>query len=141
MGLFSFLRGAGKRLSGAAEAQEPPNEAILQKELQDLGLHEGVAVKVEGDTVKITGTPKDQAAKEKAIIAIGNVEGVATVEDETPGDEPVIHVVQKGDTLSAIAKKTLGDANRYREIFEANKPMLTDPDKIYPGQALRIPKA
>ena len=63
------------------------------------------------------------------------------VEDDTPGEAPVIHVVEKGDTLSAIAKKTLGDANRYMEIFEANKPMLKDPNKIYPGQSLRIPKA
>ena len=141
MGLFSFLKGAGKKLTGAAHADEAPDEAALKKELVDLGLHEGVEVKVEGDKVKITGTPKDQAAKEKAIIAIGNVEGVATVEDDTPGEAPVIHVVEKGDTLSAIAKKTLGDANRYMEIFEANKPMLKDPNKIYPGQSLRIPKA
>ncbi|MBL9059125.1 MAG: peptidoglycan-binding protein LysM, partial [Mangrovicoccus sp.] len=141
MGLFSFLKGAGKKLTGAAQADEAPDESALKKELEDLGLDAGVEVKVEGDKVKITGTPKDQAAKEKAIIAIGNVAGVATVEDETPGEAPVIHVVEKGDTLSAIAKKTLGNANRYMEIFEANKPMLSDPDKIYPGQSLRIPKA
>jgi len=47
--------------------------------------------------------------------------------------------VVKGDTLSAIAKKYYGDANKYNAIFEANKPMLTHPDKIYPGQKLRIP--
>lgn len=141
MGLFSFLKGAGKKLGGAAHADEAPDEAALKKELEHLGLDAGVEVTVEGDKVKITGNPKDQAAKEKAIIAIGNVEGVATVEDETPGEAPVIHVVEKGDTLSAIAKKTLGNANRYMEIFEANKPMLSDPDKIYPGQSLRIPKA
>jgi len=47
--------------------------------------------------------------------------------------------VVKGDTLSAIAKEMYGSANKYPVIFEANKPMLTDPDKIYPGQVLRIP--
>ena len=45
----------------------------------------------------------------------------------------------KGDTLSGIAKKEYGNANQYMKIFEANKPMLKDPDKIYPGQLLRIP--
>jgi nucleoid-associated protein YgaU len=49
------------------------------------------------------------------------------------------HVVAKGDTLSKIAKEVYGNANKYPVIFEANKPMLTDPDKIYPGQVLRIP--
>ena len=58
-----------------------------------------------------------------------------------PADAPLFHTVQKGETLSAIAKHYLGSANRYREIFEANKPMLSDPDKIYPGQTLRIPQA
>ena len=75
------------------------------------------------------------------ILAVGNVAGVAAVEDSVPGSDPVFHTVKKGDTLSAIAKKTLGNANRYNEIFEANKPMLKHPDKIYPGQVLRIPTA
>jgi nucleoid-associated protein YgaU len=44
-----------------------------------------------------------------------------------------------GDTLSKIAKEAYGDANAYMKIFEANKPMLSNPDKIYPGQKLRIP--
>ena len=48
--------------------------------------------------------------------------------------------MKKGDTLSAISKATLGNANRYNEIFEANRPMLSHPDKIYPGQVLRIPQ-
>jgi nucleoid-associated protein YgaU len=50
------------------------------------------------------------------------------------------YTVKSGDTLSAIAKRYYGDANRYSAIFEANKPMLTDPDKIYPGQTRRIPR-
>ena len=80
--------------------------------------------------------------KEKVILAVGNVEGVAEVEtshdDDTKG--AIFHTVVRGDTLSAIAKKALGNANRYMEIFEANKPMLAHPDKIYPGQVLRIPQ-
>lgn len=47
--------------------------------------------------------------------------------------------MKSGDTLSKIAKDMYGDADKYPQIFEANKPMLKDPDKIYPGQVLRIP--
>ena len=54
-----------------------------------------------------------------------------------PGEQT--HTVAKGDTLSHIAKEFYGEANKYHQIFEANKPMLKDPDKIYPGQMLRIP--
>lgn len=140
MGLFSFLKGKGKQI-GAADAGEALSPEALKAELQHLGLDHGLDVAIEGDKVTITGTPKDQAAKEKAIVAMGNIAGVASVADETPGDEPVFYTVVSGDTLSAIAKKTLGSASKYPEIFEANKPMLTDPDKIYPGQVLRIPKA
>lgn len=139
MGLFSFLKGKGKKV-GAAEASEAPTSEELTKELAGLGLDDGLQVAVEGDTVTLTGTPKDQAAKEKAIVAMGNTEGVASVADETPGDAPVFYEVQSGDNLSGIAKKTLGDGNKYMVIFEANKPMLADPDKIYPGQVLRIPQ-
>ncbi len=51
----------------------------------------------------------------------------------------VFYTVQSGDTLSKIAKAHYGDANAYHAIFEANKPMLKHPDKIFPGQVLRIP--
>ena len=74
------------------------------------------------------------------IVAAGNAHGVAQVEAAHQGPEPKFHVVKKGDTLSAIAKETLCKASRYPEIFEANRPMLSDPDKIYPGQTLRIPQ-
>jgi len=49
------------------------------------------------------------------------------------------YTVQKGDTLSKIAKNFYGEANEYKKIFEANKDQLKDPDKIQPGQVLRIP--
>jgi len=50
-----------------------------------------------------------------------------------------MYTVKSGDSLSKIAKAHYGDAMKYPVIFEANKPQLTDPDKIYPGQVLRIP--
>lgn len=144
MGLWNFVKSAGKRLVGRAEAAEVPEPEALKQEVAELGLEaEGLEVAVEGDTVKVRGRAASQAEREKVILAVGNIEGVARVEEaiETPepAAEPVFHTVEKGDTLWAIAKKTLGDGNRYTEIFEANKPMLTHPDKIYPGQVLRIP--
>jgi nucleoid-associated protein YgaU len=139
MGLWNFVKNA---FGGKAEAAEAPKEEVLKAELKDLGLNtEGVELKVEGDKVVVSGKAVDAATKEKIILAVGNSNGVAAVETSEDADtaEAVFHTVAKGDTLSAIAKKTLGNANRYPEIFEANKPMLTHPDKIYPGQVLRIP--
>lgn len=137
MGLFSFLKRSGKKVKGGGDAA--PSAEDLKKEVEDLGLDtSGVEIKVEGDTVKVEGGAVSDEIKEKIILAVGNVEGVASVEAEA--DAATFHTVEKGDTLWAVAKKALGDGNRYNEIFEANKPMLSDPDKIYPGQVLRIPK-
>ena len=61
------------------------------------------------------------------------------MEVEIQEPEAVFHTVVSGDTLSKIAKKVYGNAMKYPVIFEANKPMLSHPDKIYPGQVLRIP--
>lgn len=143
MGVWNFMKGAGKKLFGSsAEAAEPPKEEALKQEIKDLGLDaKGIDIAVVGDTVKVSGKAVSQEIKEKIILAVGNVEGVAEVHDDVPGAEPVFHTVKKGETLSAIAKATLGKASRYPEIFEANRPMLTHPDKIYPGQVLRIPQA
>jgi nucleoid-associated protein YgaU len=94
-------------------------------------------------TVHVSGVAKDQATKEKVILCCGNIEGVEKVTEDISVREAAppaqYHTVVKGDTLSAIAKKYYGDASKYPEIFEANKPMLKHPDKIYPGQSLRIP--
>ncbi len=49
------------------------------------------------------------------------------------------YTVQKGDSLSKIAKHHLGDANAWKKIFEANRDVLDDPDKIFPGQTLKLP--
>ncbi|WP_321364542.1 peptidoglycan-binding protein LysM [uncultured Celeribacter sp.] len=139
MGLFSFVKDAGKKVFGKKE-EDADADAILA-EIKALGLEaEGVEVAMDGDKVVLGGTVTDQATKEKIIMAAGNVAGVAAVEDTLEGNDPVFHEVKKGDTLWAVAKNALGDGNRYMEIFEANKPMLSDPDKIYPGQMLIIPQ-
>lgn len=145
MGLWDFVKNAGKSIGiGSADAAEAPAPDALKKELDDLGLESGgLKIEVDGDKVKISGTAKSQEEKEKAIIAVGNIAGVSKVEDAVTAPdsrEPVFHTVVKGDNLWKIAEKYLGSGARNKEIFEANRPMLSDPDKIYPGQVLRIPE-
>lgn len=145
MGLWSFVKGAGKSLIGKGDDDEAQAAEALNKEIADLGLEgDGLEVKVEGSKVRIKGKAKTQEAREKLILAVGNVAGIEEVEEDVAvaeaAPEAVFHTVEKGDTLSAVAQKTLGSANKYHAIFEANKPMLTHPDKIYPGQVLRIPQ-
>jgi len=105
----------------------------------------GLTVTFDGatSTVSVYGVAADQATKEKIALAAGNVANVTQVDNNlvAPAADPAqYHDVVRGDTLSAISKKYYGDANKYNAIFEANKPMLSHPDKIYPGQKLRIPK-
>jgi len=108
---------------------------------------DNLAVNFDGasSTVTVRGTAPDQATKEKIVLCCGNVAGVEKVDDQLSvaaqaGAPARFHTVEKGDTLSKIAQKVYGNASQYPKIFEANKPMLTDPDKIYPGQVLRIPE-
>ena len=164
MGLMSFMKEAGEKLFGrgeakaaqeaAAAAPTPEKVAALSKAAGDAI---GTYVKAQGltvngmdigfdapsATVTVAGTVADQTTKEKVLLCCGNVAGVEKVNDllvvETPQPEAQWHTVVSGDNLSKIAKKFYGDANKYPVIFEANKPMLTHPDKIYPGQILRFP--
>ena len=139
MGLFDFVKNAGKNLWGSNEANAA--EAIA-KEVGEPDLKDKLKVEVVGDSVKIHGEVPTQEIKEKVIVAAGNVEGVSKVdEDLTTSEktETVFHTVSKGDTLWAIAEKNYNDGTKYKLIFEANRPMLAHPDEIYPGQVLRIP--
>ena len=89
---------------------------------------------------RVARSPK--AAKEKAIIAIGNTQGISKVEAEVKvpdAKEPVFYTVKKGDNLWKISEHFYKTGTKHAVIFEANKPMLSHPDKIYPGQVLRIP--
>ena len=137
MGLWNFVKGAGKSLFGGDEEATPE---VLAEEVADLGIDTSdIEIKVEGEKVTVAGGESLSAEeREKVILAVGNVEGVAEVESDLE-TETVFHTVEKGDTLWAVSEKALGSGARYMEIFEANKPMLSHPDKIYPGQVLRIP--
>ena len=140
MGLWSFVKDAGSSLFGKADAGTVDDAATVKADMEKMGLDiKGVEIKVDGDKVKVEGKAVSPEMKEKIILAAGNIKGVASVEAESDAAEPVFYTVKKGDTLSAIAQHTMGKASLYNAIFEANKPMLSHPDKIYPGQMLRIP--
>ncbi len=144
MGLFSFIKSAGKKL-GIVSDDEAPSADALKEELDSHNLGtENISVEVEGDRAVIKGDAADQTVLEKAIIAVGNTLGISEVESKVsvPDEkEPRFHTVKKGDNLWKIAEAAYGKGKgaKYTVIFEANKPMLKDPDLIYPGQVLRIP--
>ncbi len=147
MGIFKFIKTKGKAL---IQDRNTVAANAIKKEVSDLGLGEELGsdfkVVVDGGKVKIVGKVPDQATKERIILAAGNVGGISEVEDgmkarKGAGKAAVFYTVKSGDSLSKIAKKMLGNAMKYPDIFEANTPMLTHPDKIYPGQVLRIPGA
>ena len=149
MGQFTFGRDHGKAPKAQiTKGAEQANALELIQTLRQLGITiEGGTLTVAGDTVTITGKANDDAEREKAVLVLGNTKGIAKVVDQitVPASgaqaqpQSQFYEVKSGDTLSKIAKQFYGDANRYSAIFEANKPMLKDPDEIYPGQTLRIP--
>lgn len=165
MGLIDFMKDAGEKLFGKGQAQaamtevksDPANaqkqaaansaagDAILgYVKTQNLNAT-GLTVTFDGaaSAVSVFGVAPDQATREKIVLCCGNVAGVSQVKDMMTVDqsapEAKYYTVVSGDTLSKISKQFYSDANKYMKIFEANKPMLSDPNKIYPGQNLRIP--
>lgn len=141
MGLFDFVKAAGRMLGIGDDA---PDADALKKAVEEHGFDgSGLQISVEGDKAVVKGTAKSQEEKEKIILTLGNNKGIAAVAEEIsvtkPEPEATFYTVKKGDTLSHIAKAHYGSANKYMAIFNANRPMLSDPDKIYPGQVLRIP--
>jgi len=161
MSLISFIKDAGEKLFGHKPEAPAADPAALQAQADAANATAATAIagyisaqglKVEDldvafdgatGTVSVAGEAIDQATREKVILCCGNVHGVSQVDDSMttaePADESRWYTVVRGDTLSAISKSQYGNANEYPKIFEANKPMLTSPDKIYPGQVLRIP--
>lgn len=178
MGIFDFMKGAGEKIFKPGESKR---EDAIKRHLNSYGGdYARVDVEVEGSKAILTGRVPTVAAKERAVLIAGNVDGIDKVDDRLLADAPAAsspgfanvsggsasteasaaagssssrghaspdgegwqsrtYTVKSGDTLSKIAKEMYGDANQYPQIFEANQPMLKDPDKIYPGQVLRIP--
>lgn len=165
MSLISFVKEAGEKLFGRGQAQaamtevkaDPANEAKVKAandaaadaildyiKAQNLSAT-GLTVTFDGatSTVSVFGVAPDQATKEKIALCAGNVAGVTSVNNMMSVDqsapEAKYYTVVAGDNLSKISKAQYGDPNKYMTIYEANRPMLQHPDKIYPGQVLRIP--
>jgi nucleoid-associated protein YgaU len=174
MGFFDFVKSAGAKLLGsddekaidAAAAKEASADddmdalreklrlaqvgTNLKREVGKLGLEvKDLAISYDGEAVTAGGDVASDEIREKVVLAVGNWNGVSSVNDEitVSGAKPsednaggaTFYTVVRGDTLGGIAKKHYGNAGKYPVIFEANRPMLSDPDKIYPGQTLRIP--
>jgi nucleoid-associated protein YgaU len=146
MGLIDFVKEAGEDLLKRVGAVDEVDAEGIAKSIHDHGFQiEDLRVGVEGDVATVSGRAGSQSDREKVVLLIGNTKGVASVNDglevAKPEPEGSYYKVQSGDSLSKIAKAHYGDAMKYPVIFEANRPMLKDPDKIYPGQVLRIPPA
>jgi nucleoid-associated protein YgaU len=150
MGLLSFFKGVGEKIFKKEDVAVPIHEAeplrasALLAHVKALGLsYNSLVVKTSADTVILEGEVATQEDAEKIALAVGNVEGVELVDSRLKVAAPALpatyHTVKEGDSLSKIALEVYGDLQKYPIIFEANKPMLTHPDKIYPGQVLRIP--
>ncbi len=146
MGIFSFSKDAGEKTPGVSDEVK---EKFMTDTIKKFNLPiENLKIDVLGEKASIWGTVKEQAVKEKIILGAGNMVGISQVEDHiileknearTVAVESKFYTVKKGDSLSKISKEMYGDPMQYHKIFEANKPMLKDPDLIYPGQVLRIP--
>ena len=158
MGIFSFIKNTGVKVFeiGKTKAEEAAEALAAKRKAEataalkmvetvgDLQLQvENLNIQIEDDAATINGLAYNQATKEKTVLVVGNSNGIATVDDQmtVEYDEPEaqFHTVASGDTLGKIAKHFYGNAMKYPEIFDANKPMLKSPDLIYPGQVLRIP--
>jgi|SRR6056297_1242757 len=163
MGVFSFIKDAGEKIFGKEKEKEEEhieiteakkekvkkqNERASEKLLETIeGLDlavENPVINIEVNTATVYGLADSQAIREKIVLVIGNSEGIAKVDDrlavKVEEPEASFHTVERGENLSKIAEEHYDDANKYTVIFEANKPMLKDPNKIYPGQVLRIPR-
>jgi nucleoid-associated protein YgaU len=147
MGIFDFVKEAGKKL-GMGE----PSSQDLHEELQSHKIGaEDIKVEVKGEKAVLSGAAPNHDVLERAIVAIGNTIGISKVETDVKVPTPIagagvaqtstMYTVKKGDTLWHIAEAIYGKGHgkESKEIFAANKPMLANPDKIYPGQVLRVP--
>lgn len=145
MGLFDFVGNIGRKLFGKAE---DASKAVTQHIAEDNPGIENLSVTVENGVAKISGVASNAAAVEKAVLMAGNVDGITSVNidelqvqsgEQLAGDDE-FYVIVSGDTLWKIAEKAYGNGNKYTAIVEANKEVIKDADKIFPGQKIRIPK-
>ena len=152
MGLFNFSKDSGAKTSAPkATATKPSPEILKQAKMYSMMQAvnvlklpvKDISISLYDDVVTVYGTAETQVAKELVVLTLGNNIGISKVDDRInvvkPEPEATFYEVKSGDSLSKIAKAVYGDAKKYNLIFDANTPMLKDPDLIYPGQMLRIP--
>ncbi len=144
MGLFDFASNIGKKIFGS----EDDASAKITEQLESVNPGvDNIKAEFQEGVVTLSGESDDPAAVEKAILMAGNIEGVSEVVNNTnqqlepESDTVEYYLIQSGDTLSKLAKQFYGDASVYNKIFEANKEVIQDPDLIFVGQKIRIPKA
>jgi nucleoid-associated protein YgaU len=146
MGLFDFVKDVGRQIFDTdAEAADNIKNHL---EVKTYGLS-NLDVKFDDGVVTLCGDCKNEAVREQAILVAGNIQGVTKVvaddlkapepKPEEPREKAEIYEIVSGDTLGAIAKRYYGKASAYMKIFEANRDIIDDPNKIYPGQKIRIP--
>lgn len=145
MGLFDFVGDIGRKLFNK---EEDASKAVTEHLAEDNPGVDNLQVKVENGVANISGVASTAAAIEKAVLMAGNVAGITEVNidalerpngEKLAGDDE-FYVIQKGDTLWAIATKAYGNGAKYKAIVEANKEVIKDENKIFPGQKIRIPK-
>lgn len=153
MGIFDFVRDAGEKVfDRGGEKRDEETAQQLTRLVISLGFNvQRLNIAYDDGTATISGETASLADREKVRLVVGNTQGVKKVDDRMvvkqpaatvatqPEPETLLYTVKSGDTLGGIAKVHYGNAAKYMTIFEANKPMLKDPNKIYPGQVLRIP--
>ena len=160
MGLFDFARDVGRQLFDTdAEAADNIKEHL---EIRTSGIS-NIEVEYDDGVATICGDCINQATKDHAVLMVGNIKGVEKVIADdlrvspAPAKEPAgesaaepasaqepeeqfeFYEIVSGDTLSKIAKRYYGKASDYMRIFEANREIIEDPDRIFPGQKIRIP--
>ena len=146
MGLFDFARNIGKKLFGKED--EAP-AAIKQHIEEDNPGVNNLQVQVKDGVATLTGQAQSAEALEKAVLMTGNALGIEKVQADQMsiadgskvGGDDEFYVIQKGDTLWKIAEKAYGDGSKYNRIVEVNREVIRDPNKIFPGQKIRIPKS
>lgn len=137
MSLLSFAIDAGKKLLGLGNDEEN-----IKKEIEENSSTmpiEGLDVKINGDTIVLSGEA-DANTKAKAALIAGNIKGIKEVTFEGANSEDQYYEIKSGDNLSKVSKKFYGNSNHYNTIFEANREVIKDMNLIYPGQKIRIPK-
>ena len=142
MGLFDFVKDIGNKIFGSED--EAPEKIKKHIENANPGIS-NLEVSVENGVATLSGQAESAEAMEKAVLMAGNIKGIGEVRADgltapAPVEAVEYYAIQKGDTLSAIAKKYYGNANDYPRIFEANREVIKDANLIFPGHKIRIPK-